>query len=199
MSALVRSQTRPNLQESGFFARRVLQPFLDEAGGRLKLATIKDPACLTNPIGLQRGIPLVATPAQVLLAAQGLVGALMLAARPVLPTSSYAVELEGSLEGPFDDQAGEKRAGSVTGALVLWQGYLVWGNLPLRDMEALALLVARSLGPAVGSSTNKVNLLRLLVLNKVLELLLPPPSLLLGHSAGWRAWRCQARGDPADL
>ncbi|GAX77482.1 hypothetical protein CEUSTIGMA_g4926.t1 [Chlamydomonas eustigma] len=110
-----------------FFARRALQPFLDEAGIRLHAAGMRDPMALSNPLGMQHGIPIMATPTSVLLNTQSLVNQLML-------VSSPAAGVDGRV---------------VVGAAVCWQGHLLWGSLPLQDLQALTLLAGRALGPAV--------------------------------------------------
>lgn len=45
--------------------RRVLQPFMDEAGNRLRSADMRDPVSLLNPLGMQGGMPLLPTPKQI--------------------------------------------------------------------------------------------------------------------------------------
>ena len=149
---LISSAIWTTQENGGFFVRRVLQPFLDEAGLRLRVAGLRDPACLSNPLGMQRGIPLLVAPSrQTLLDVQCLINQLMLVGptgSPSLGTVSMAAEgtsdrVEG-LHHDFDDRA-------VAGAVALWQGHLLWGNLPLRDLEAITLLAGRTLGPALYS------------------------------------------------
>lgn len=52
---------------SGFFVRRVLQPFMDEAGNRLRSADMRDPVSLLNPLGMQGGMALLPMPKQIFL------------------------------------------------------------------------------------------------------------------------------------
>ncbi len=107
-----------------FFARRVLQPFLDEAGAQLLSATLREPAALPNPLGMQAGVPLLPLPEAPLLNVQCLVNRLLLA----------------------ESIGGERLC---VGALAFWQGHLLWGSpLQLRGLEAIALLVRRTLWPA---------------------------------------------------
>jgi hypothetical protein len=39
----------------------------------------------------------------------------------------------------------------VVGAAVCWQGQLLWGSVPLQDLQSLTLLAGRVLGPAAAA------------------------------------------------
>ena len=128
----------------------MLQPFLDEAGHRLQAAGLRDPASLSNPLGMQRGLPLLIIPGQqTLLIVQCLINQLMLIIPTSnLPSSDASVASEASAGGTAAcHDEGHHRV--VAGAVAFWKGHLLWGNLPLRELEALTLLAGRALGPAL--------------------------------------------------
>lgn len=106
---------------------------------RLKSAGMRDPAALSNPLGMQRGLPLLPTPTPALLSAQCLVNQLLLVSGPLPLLPSSAAD---------GDRNSEARV--VVGAAAYWQGHLLWGSLALGDLEALTLLACRTLGPAAG-------------------------------------------------